>query len=74
VGEFPQTQEFSRKLLDTPHPTTAVIIGPEGGFTDVERAKILAVKNVKPVSLGERILRAETAAVFAASVLIGGVW
>lgn len=40
----------------------AILIGPEGGFTDEERAAIRAVPRATPVSLGPRILRAETAA------------
>ncbi len=44
--------------------TGAVVIGPEGGFTADEQ-KTLA-RMATPISLGERILRAETAAVVAA--------
>ncbi|MEL6687702.1 MAG: 16S rRNA (uracil(1498)-N(3))-methyltransferase [Pseudomonadota bacterium] len=40
-----------------------LLIGPEGGFTDAERSKLLALKTVHPVSLGPRILRADTAAI-----------
>jgi 16S rRNA (uracil1498-N3)-methyltransferase len=43
----------------------AVLIGPEGGFSPAERARLLALPFVTPVSLGPRILRAETAAVAA---------
>lgn len=46
----------------------AVLIGPEGGFTDVENAAIRAHPAAVPVSLGPRILRAETAAIVATSV------
>lgn len=46
----------------------AVLIGPEGGFTDSENAAIRAHPNACPVSLGPRILRADTAAVAAISV------
>jgi 16S rRNA (uracil1498-N3)-methyltransferase len=42
--------------------------GPEGGFTEEERAAIRAVPQARPVSLGPRILRADTAAVAALSV------
>ncbi len=41
----------------------AVLIGPEGGFSEEERAMILAVPKVVPLSLGPRIMRADTAAV-----------
>ena len=40
----------------------AILIGPEGGFTDEERAAIRALPQARPVSLGPRILRADTAA------------
>lgn len=39
------------------------VIGPEGGFDDAERALLLSIDNIKPIDLGERILRAETAAI-----------
>ena len=46
----------------------AILIGPEGGFTDEERATIRAVPQSRAVSLGPRILRADTAAVAAVSL------
>lgn len=46
----------------------AILIGPEGGFTDAERAAIRALPEAVPVSLGPRILRAETAAAAALAV------
>jgi 16S rRNA (uracil1498-N3)-methyltransferase len=46
----------------------AIIIGPEGGFDDAERAAIRAHPQARPISLGPRILRAETAALAALSV------
>ncbi len=42
--------------------------GPEGGFTD-EEADIITGKNFRAVSLGDNILRAETAAIASATVL-----
>ena len=47
---------------------TAILIGPEGGFSPAERAHIRAVSGVIPVSLGPRILRADTAAIAAMSL------
>jgi 16S rRNA (uracil1498-N3)-methyltransferase len=41
----------------------AVIVGPEGGFTDEERALVAGHERCVRVSLGPRILRADTAAV-----------
>jgi len=43
----------------------AILIGPEGGFSAAERAAIRALPGAVPVSLGPRILRADTAAISA---------
>jgi 16S rRNA (uracil1498-N3)-methyltransferase len=50
----------------------AVLIGPEGGFAAEERAALLRVPNAVRLSLGPRVLRADTAAV-AALALVGAV-
>ncbi|MCG7392268.1 16S rRNA (uracil(1498)-N(3))-methyltransferase [Microvirga sp. ACRRW] len=47
----------------------AVIVGPEGGFTDQERALVAAHERCVCVSLGPRILRADTAAVAALAIV-----
>lgn len=47
----------------------AVLIGPEGGFSDEERAALLRRPHTVRVSLGPRILRADTAAVAAMAVV-----
>ena len=46
-----------------------LLIGPEGGFDDGERAAILAVPGVVRLSLGPRVLRADTAAVAALALV-----
>ena len=43
----------------------AVLIGPEGGFAPEETERLRGMASVLPVSLGPRILRADTAAVAA---------
>ena len=43
----------------------AILIGPEGGFSPDERARLRGLPYVIPVSLGPRILRADTAAISA---------
>lgn len=43
----------------------AILIGPEGGFAPEERARIAAMPGIQALSLGPRILRADTAAVAA---------
>jgi 16S rRNA (uracil1498-N3)-methyltransferase len=52
----------------TPAPL-AVLIGPEGGFAEDERAALLKLPNVVQLSLGPRILRADTAAVAALTLV-----
>ncbi len=54
----------------------AVLIGPEGGFDEGERQRILARRGTLPISLGPRILRADTAAVAALALVqaIRGDW
>jgi 16S rRNA (uracil1498-N3)-methyltransferase len=53
-----------------------ILTGPEGGFTDDERARIRSAPRSVPISLGPRILRAETAALaaLAAYMAIAGDW
>lgn len=46
-----------------------LLIGPEGGFSDAERAQIRALPQCLTISLGPRILRADTAAVAALAVI-----
>lgn len=46
-------------------PPAAILIGPEGGFSPNERARLAALPFVRHLSLGPRILRADTAAVAA---------
>jgi 16S rRNA (uracil1498-N3)-methyltransferase len=56
-------------LLQAASPgPAAILIGPEGGFTDEERASLRGHAATRPVSLGPRILRAETAAIAATSL------
>jgi 16S rRNA (uracil1498-N3)-methyltransferase len=58
-----------------PGPAT-ILTGPEGGFSDHERAAIRAAPNSIAISLGPRILRAETAALAAvtAYMALAGDW
>jgi 16S rRNA (uracil1498-N3)-methyltransferase len=50
-------------------PPLAVLIGPEGGFAEDERAALLQAPNVVRLALGPRILRADTAAVAALALV-----
>ena len=50
-------------------PPLAVLVGPEGGFAEDERAALLRLPNVVRLALGPRILRADTAAVAALALV-----
>jgi 16S rRNA (uracil1498-N3)-methyltransferase len=54
----------------------AILIGPEGGFDDDERAAIRALPQAVGMGLGPRILRADTAAAAAIAVwmAVAGDW
>lgn len=59
------------------HPgPAAMLIGPEGGFDPAERDRVRAHPAAVPLSLGPRILRAETAAIAATAawMAINGDW
>lgn len=51
----------------------AVLIGPEGGFSPRERARLKSLPFALPVSLGPRVLRADTAAVAALTAWQGAL-
>lgn len=57
VGEAP--------MIPTIPGPWAILIGPEGGFSPAERARLGGLDYAHPVSLGPRILRADTASVAA---------
>lgn len=59
-------------LAAVPPGPLAVLIGPEGGFSPDERAMLSALPSVTRLSLGPRIMRADTAAV-AALALVNAV-
>ena len=62
-----------RKMGEGP---AALLIGPEGGFDPAERDRLLALPFVTRISLGPRIMRADTAAVAALALLnaVVGDW
>ena len=56
------TKELSKKPI-------CLIIGPEGDFSESEREEILTFRGVKPFKINENILRSETAAISAISII-----
>ncbi len=74
LDENPGVEPLARALPQsrTASDTVAVLIGPEGGWTEAERDSFTAAGWAR-VSLGPLILRAETAAAAALSIL-GSAW
>jgi 16S rRNA (uracil1498-N3)-methyltransferase len=58
-----------RAALSKLVPPAAVFVGPEGGFTEDERNQLKSMPNVAAISLGPRIMRADTAAVAALALV-----
>ncbi len=56
-------------LREVPAGPLAVLVGPEGGFADEEREQIRSRTFVTTISLGPRVLRADTAAVAALAIV-----
>ena len=67
-GESGRAGPMAEVLASLAEAPVAILIGPEGGFTPEERDWLRGRGDTQPVSLGPRILRAETAAVAALSV------
>lgn len=63
------SQKINYKFLQPLNDYSKIfVIGPEGGITD-EEEKFLLSSDYSPVSLGNQIMRVETAAIYVASVL-----
>ena len=60
-----ETRAGAADIAALPHGPWAILIGPEGGFAAAERERLSSLPHVHAVSLGPRILRADTAAVAA---------
>ena len=54
-----------------PPPSLSIFTGPEGGISSDEVEKLLTLPSVHPVTLGPRILRAETAPIAVLSIVMG---
>lgn len=67
---------LAQVLSGLPDGPLAVLVGPEGGFAPEERALLARLPFARPVGLGPRILRAETAAIAALAIVqaVRGDW
>lgn len=61
----PESSEKFKNLSTSKIKTLGLVIGPEGGFTQKEAVQVLSLPKAKGVSLGQVLLRAETAAISA---------
>jgi len=59
----------AQSLMSIKDQPVALLIGPEGGFSTDERELLLSQEFCVPISLGPRILRADTAAVAALAII-----
>jgi 16S rRNA (uracil1498-N3)-methyltransferase len=66
IGPAPSARAALGALAPRP---SAVLIGPEGGFSVAERTRILEAGEIVPLSLGPRLLRADTAALAALALV-----
>lgn len=57
------------EALKSIKPPAAVLVGPEGGFTNEERAHLKSLPFVTAISLGPRIMRADTVAIAAMALV-----
>lgn len=67
--EAAERQEVLAVLAQVEPGPLAVLIGPEGGFDESERQLLLGKPFVVPISLGPRVMRADTAAVAALALV-----
>jgi len=76
IGAWPSERPLLAAIARQASPppaggaTTGLLIGPEGGFTKGELDLLAHTPFVRPVSLGPRILRAETAAIVGLALLV----
>jgi 16S rRNA (uracil1498-N3)-methyltransferase len=63
-------EPLGTERLDTSLEEVRLVIGPEGGFSEVE-VELATVAGARPVSLGPAILRTETAALAGAVLVLG---
>lgn len=69
IPVFAALERADAQPLDPQSGDCAVLVGPPGGFTPDEKTYLANLPFVKPVTLGPRILRTETAALAALSLL-----
>lgn len=76
AGGEPAAAAFQAHASQSEGGPAALLVGPEGGFDDAERAAIRALPQARAITLGPRILRGETAAIAATALwmAVSGDW
>ncbi|AVX05293.1 16S rRNA (uracil(1498)-N(3))-methyltransferase [Maritalea myrionectae] len=69
ADEETDVTDAAKALKPLGQSKVAVLIGPEGGFSEAERELLRAQSFCVPISLGPRILRADTAAIVALTLV-----
>jgi 16S rRNA (uracil1498-N3)-methyltransferase len=69
ADEEAEISDAAEALKPLGQSNVAVLIGPEGGFSEAERELLRAQSFCVPISLGPRILRADTAAIVALTLV-----
>lgn len=69
--EKAENMQNTRDILSkaAEHSSIGIFIGPEGGF-DEEEIRLASENNIKPITLGKRILRTETAGLASLSMMV----
>ena len=62
-------QKLSKHLIKQIDKPICIIVGPEGDFSEKERKEILSFEGVNKIKINENILRSETAAISALSIV-----
>ena len=69
LNETIDMKTMVKTIVDSNYNNIGIIIGAEGGIDNLEIEEFKKLKNIKIVTLGNRILRAETAGVALLSIL-----
>ena len=69
-NEIPNTENKKLHIKEQTEKPICIIVGPEGDFSEIERKEILSFNGVNKIKINENILRSETAAISAISIII----
>ena len=73
AGKSPAIHDVLKPLQDQNGLSVGILIGPEGGISEMEIQWLQSNANATAVTLGPRILRTETAAIAATVLVLGAL-